>query len=522
MALLTALSPEWVMLAVTTSVLLYLYASRNRNYWKNQNVPSEPFALIFGATLKLFSNPLHEIDLARYKKYGKLFGAFEMGKAVLFVAEPKMVKHVLVDDFASVPDRRTFQMNEPLLDNMMSMASVEVWRKVRLGAVPAFSAAVLRKMNSLIEDCVLVTTEHLKRAASKEEDVDVKQLFWDYALDLIARCAFTTKLDSHSEPTNEFVIRSRQVLSQRFTPRLFLILVCPAIARMLRIGPLRPDVIGFFRHMGQSIIKGNKDSPTHNVNFMQLLMDEEEGQLDTQHEKVFEKDHRLFNLGSDIKPDVSSSSKIKLTEDEAMAQCILFFIGGQEKISSTIASTLYLLAIHPEVQERLRKEVDECCAAHGDCPDLDTITKLNYLRCVVSETMRLYPNGSRLERSPCKDYTLGHTGVKVTKSDIIAVPIYAMHHDPQYFPEPFTFDPERFNDENVGSIQPYTYLPFGAGPRNCIGISFALQAVKLSVFHAIRNVQVVRTEKTKVPLEFQNGYNLMTAKDVTLGIRKRV
>ncbi|KAL1441719.1 hypothetical protein MTO96_008436 [Rhipicephalus appendiculatus] len=175
MDLMAALSPVWVILVVTAGILLYLYVTRNRNFWKNQNIRSEPYSLIFGATLKIFLNPVHEVDLARYKKYGHLFGAFEMGKAILFVAEPKLVKKVLVDDFSSLPDRRTIKMNEPLLDNVMSMAPFEVWQKVRKGSAPAFSTSVVRKMNALIEECALATTEHLKKAASNEEDIDVKQ-----------------------------------------------------------------------------------------------------------------------------------------------------------------------------------------------------------------------------------------------------------------------------------------------------------------------------------------------------------
>ncbi|XP_037502929.1 cytochrome P450 9e2-like, partial [Rhipicephalus sanguineus] len=125
-----------------------------------------------------------------------------------------------------------------------------------------------------------------------------------------------------------------------------------------------------------------------------------------------------------------------------------------------------------------------------------------------------------IQRAADSDYVLSHTGVKVKKGDAIAIPIYSMHHDPQYFSNPSVFDPERFNDENAASIKPYTYLPFGAGPRNCIGMRFALQAVKLSVLHTIRNVCLVRTAKTKVPLEFHRSA-FLTAKDIIVGIRRR-
>lgn len=513
--------PDWIILAATVCVLLYLYASRNRNYWKNQNVTSEPFALIFGPTVKLMFQPIHLLDTTRYKKYGRLFGAFETGKSVLFVAEPELVKQVLVKDFPALPNRRAFKFFDPMLDNMMSIVPVDRWRKIRPASSPAFSTGRLRKMNSLIEDCAVVTAEHLKQAAANEEDIDIKQFFGNYSVDVIARCAFGTKLDSHSDQTNEFVTRSRQAFSGRITPRLFIFFVFPAIAKLLGLRPFNTEIFLYFKEICLNIIKGRQAKQSRHEDFLQLMMDAKEGKLASSVESVSERDNQLFNLGSDLKADTSFSSNKTLTEEEAMAQCVLFFFAGQDTTSSVISYTLYQLALNPEVQEKLREEVDECFNIHGEHPSLDVITKLKYLHGVVSEALRMYPPATRIERSPLEDYILGDTGIKVKKGELIGVPVYSMHHDPQYFPDPFTFDPERFSDENVGSIQPYTYLPFGAGPRNCIGMRFALQAVKLSLLYTIRNVKVVRTEKTKVPLEFQNGFSVLTAKDITLGIRKR-
>uniref|UniRef100_A0A023GKT5 Putative cytochrome p450 cyp3/cyp5/cyp6/cyp9 subfamily n=1 Tax=Amblyomma triste TaxID=251400 RepID=A0A023GKT5_AMBTT len=495
-----------------------MYASRNRNYWKRQNVLSEPFGLSCGTTFKLLFSPVCEVDVARYKKYGKLFGAFEMGKAVLFVGDSAMVKKILVEDFSSLPNRRTLTFNDPVLDYMMSMAPVERWRDMRVAATQAFSAINLRKMNTLIEECALVTAEHLKKAAFLEENIELRKFFGDYALDLIARCAFATKLDSHSNNTSEFIMRSKQAPSGRPTLRVLVYFLFPAIAKATGLLPLKPSVLQYFKTLCQNIINSDPDNQPPHPNFLRLLMSPEEKHADAP-ASFFARDHQLFSLGSHGKQD--APLKPKLTGDQAMAQCLLFFLAGKETTARAVSYTLYLLAIHPDVQEKLRNEVDECFKSHGDRPDLEAVTKLKYLHCVVSESLRMYPPVHRLERTPVRDYVLGDTGVKLKKCDLVTIPVYAMHHDPEYFRDPLKFDPERFNEINVASIHPYTYLPFGAGPRNCVAFRFALQAVKLCVLHSIRNVQFVRTGKTKVPLEFKNGLGLLTAKDITVGVKKR-
>ncbi|KAL1418760.1 hypothetical protein MTO96_025789 [Rhipicephalus appendiculatus] len=280
--------PEWLILALTVCVLWYLYATRDRNYWKNQNVPSEPLSLIFSPSLQLLYKPIHAIDAARYNKYGRFFGAFESKKLFLFVAEPELVKQ-----------------------------------------------------------------------------------------------------------TNEFVTKTRQAFSERLTLRLFLFLLFPALAKMIRLRPFNSEIFLYFKRICQNIIKSRQDKQSHHEDFLQLMMDAQEGKLTSASENTAERDNQLFNLGSDVKLDTSFSTDRTLTENEAMAQCVLFFTSGHDTISSVISFTLYLLAIHPEVQEKLREEVDECFRTHGEHPSLDAVTKLKYLHCVVSESLRMYPPATR-------------------------------------------------------------------------------------------------------------------------------
>uniref|UniRef100_A0A4D5RMV2 Putative cytochrome n=1 Tax=Ixodes scapularis TaxID=6945 RepID=A0A4D5RMV2_IXOSC len=514
--------PDWIILVATALVLLYLYAARHRNYWKNQNVIHEEFSLIFAAARRIIFKPFHQMDQERYRKFGKLFGIYEAAKPLLFVADPELVKRVLVKDFPSLPNRRAISFNDSILDNMMTIIPVEKWRKIRPAASPAFSTGKLRKMNSLIADCARKTAEHLKMTAEKEGELDIKQFYGNYALDVIARCAFATRLDSHTQETDEFVTKARQAFSGKITLPLILLFLFPGVFKLLKLKALNTDVFLYFKNLCLRIIQSRKEKKSRQEDFLQLMMDAQDGSIATTAETAQSTEEKLFNLDSEIKTDTSFLGGVKaLTEDEAMAQCLLFFIAGQDTTSSVISYTPYLLALHPEIQAKLREEADECFKQHGPDPSLDVVSKLKYLHGVVSESLRMYPPQVRIERSALNDYVLGDTGIKVPKGCVVAVPVYSMHHDPEYFPDPTKFDPNRFSDENIDSIRPYTYLPFGAGPRNCIGMRFALEAVKLSLLHSVHSVEFIPTKNTKVPLEFVKGSAVLNAKNITIGIKKR-
>ncbi|CAN7988950.1 unnamed protein product [Ixodes hexagonus] len=210
-----------------------------------------------------------------------------------------------------------------------------------------------------------------------------------------------------------------------------------------------------------------------------------------------------------------------LSDLEALAQCVLFFLGGQDSMSSVIAHTVYLLALHQDVQAKLQEEIDHCFSLHGEDLAPDVVSRLGYLHAVVSESLRLFPPATRIDRSPTEDYVLGNTGITVPKGCAIVVPLYAMHRDPIHFPDPDSFIPERFSESNACSILPYTYLPFGAGPKACMGINLALLAVKLCLMHSLRAVQFIRTSKTQVPLRFYNGFGLLHSKPFVVGVRDR-
>ncbi|GIY47673.1 cytochrome P450 3A8 [Caerostris extrusa] len=146
---------------------------------------------------------------------------------------------------------------------------------------------------------------------------------------------------------------------------------------------------------------------------------------------------------------------------------------------------------------------------------------MKYLDNVISETLRLYPAVTRLERDTDSDCKLGNTGITVPKGMMVSIPIYSIQTDPKYFPDPHKFDPDRFTPEERAKRNPYAYLPFGSGPRNCVGMRFALMEIKVCLAYVVANFEILRSPETKVPLEFHLGPGLLIAKDLVLKLRER-
>jgi cytochrome P450 family 6 len=186
------------------------------------------------------------------------------------------------------------------------------------------------------------------------------------------------------------------------------------------------------------------------------------------------------------------------------AQAIAFFSAGNDTTSITLSLTLYELALNKNIQDRLRQEVTE--VLHEDEEfSYESIQKMKYLDMVLNETLRKYPLAPFLNRKSDVRYTFEETGFTLDKGVSVIVPISGLHYDPEYYPDPEKYDPERFSDENKKNINPYTYLPFGEGPRNCIGQRFALLVSKVALAYTIKDFLFETTNQTAVPLRFDPG-----------------
>ncbi|XP_055350211.1 cytochrome P450 3A2-like isoform X2 [Paramacrobiotus metropolitanus] len=521
----------WIFAAAIIAYFVY-DSFRKSQYWPRKGIPTLTPIPLFGSLIDEVATGQGEFDLKWTKKLGRTFGYFDGPTPVLVTSDLDMLKNIMVKDFTHFANRRDMGLNGPIIELALIELRDQHWKDMRGVLVPAFTSGKLKQMNSLIQECCSDLLKNLETLATTGEEFAAKELFGRLTLDVIATAFFGTKINSQEEPNSGFVRNARKVFdfSRAYVPLLFAVLFPKLQPLMRRMGIQNIDkaAVQFFVDNTEQIIRLRKESKQTRRDFLQMMLSSLKS--DT-HEKPAHRDTTTV-VHNDTDADVASSAMVlsgtqdkplshsnyKLSMLELAAQSTTFFLAGYETTSTAITFMAYCMAVHPDIQERLRAEVQTVLAGK-DVIEYDDLAAMHYMDQCVNETLRLYPPFSRTDRHCNEDWT--YDGVEYKKGTVIGVPILVVHRDPEYWPEPEVYNPERFSKENKGNIKPYSFLAFGQGPRNCIGMRFAYYEIKMVMASILKKYRIVRSPKTQVPLVLKDDIVFMsTERGVWLKVEK--
>jgi cytochrome P450 len=202
-------------------------------------------------------------------------------------------------------------------------------------------------------------------------------------------------------------------------------------------------------------------------------------------------------------------------ERELIDEIMTLIVAGHETTASGLNWTWYLLSQHPQVEARLHAEID--AAAHVPAPTLSEMETLRYTRQIIDEALRLYPPGWLLSRRTIDADALG--GYPVAAGTNVLLPLYLLHRHPHFWKNPEAFDPERFAPEHEAERPRFAYMPFAAGPRHCIGETFALYEMLVHLYKVARRYRL-RYVPDK-PLELEAQINLRTRYPLRMRLEAR-
>ncbi|XP_042907512.2 cytochrome P450 3A9 [Parasteatoda tepidariorum] len=526
MEILESLLNAYVSSAVLGVILLYIlyrFSVRNHNVWKEKNVPFvKPYPFV-GSLLPTLRYGFEVLDFENLKKSGRIYGYYDGNNPALMIAEPELLRDIYVKDFQSFLDHTDFGTGEELLEKMLIIVGGEDWKRIRMVVSPTFSTGKLKKVLGIFEDCSKTLIKSFKKFADSNKSCDVYKMYGSFTVDIIASSAFSTKIESRNDPNNIFVKHVKRMFEQNPSFRQILAFAAPNLARKLGVKIVPQDSLNFFRDTIYEIIKQRRETGQTRNDFLQLLLEcANEIPKEDLNELMSEEVTQNYGSESADRTYFKNISSKSLSMDEIVAQCILFFIAGYQTTTLLLGYTTYNLAVNQKIQDKVFEEIKEQLRETNGKVTYEAIQNRKYLDNVISEALRLHPPVVRLDRIAVVDYKLKGTEITIPKGTTVTTPVYAMHRDPEFFPDPETFDPDRFSPENKDKIIPYSYLPFGSGPRNCIGMRFALLETKICLTYVLSTFQVLTGPETKIPLEhLAGGLGFLRPKDITLRFKQR-
>lgn len=344
---------------------------------------------------------------------------------ILFLNDPKLIREVLVNQNDNFEKERTVRRSELLLGKGMITAEGAAHRRQRQAAAPAFH----RQRIGAYAQGMVENALRMRESWQSGAVVDVSLSMMELGLAIVAQTLFGTELDGEA--------RQLAAAINTIMGMYNYMIVMPAAEVLVNL-PL-PKVGTFKRARAR---------------------------LDKTVYRMIEEHRRpggdLLSMLMEAFPDPQDRPCLR-------DQVITIFLAGYETIANALSWTWYLLSQNHQAEAKFHAEIDAVLGERP--PTLDDLPSLRYTEMVLAESMRLYPPAWAMGRRALRDFSLG--SYRLPARTTVLMSQYVMHRDPRYYPEPLRFDPERFTPEAKARRPKLAYFPFGAGPRQCIGESFA-------------------------------------------------
>jgi cytochrome P450 len=380
-------------------------------------------------------------DVVRYR-IGPMHG--------VVVSRPELIEEVLVHKASSFKKDVMSHMLHPATGDGIFLSEGEFWKRQRRMVTPAFHKDKI----ALYADVMVSYQESMCEKWDSGGERDVVPDITEMALGIVARTLFSVDLDhEHGRTVAAAMTEVMAAVATRITSALPLpeFVPTPVMLRLKR-GVAQLDKIIY------QFIEDRKTGETSADDLLSLLLNA--------------RDHEGDGTG--------------MTDRQVRDEAMTIFMAGFETTSLSLAWMCHLLATHPEIQARLRREAAEVLgerrATAADYPEL------RYTEGVVNETLRLYPPVAMIGREALVDVELG--GFRIDKGTAVWPAPWITHRDPQLWNMPLDVRPERWASENREQLPKHAFLPFGGGPHNCVGRMYAMMEMVLGIATIVRRFEL--------------------------------
>ena len=371
-------------------------------------------------------------------------------------------------------------------------ANGDTWKTLKKLASGPFSLIRLKKSVSLFNECYKHMLEYIEKELSSGKSViEGANILPQITSDILAVVGLGLNLNSFQDPQNEFKKHLDGIWD---TNRWTGVEMLPKVAKLFRIKAFNPESVRFV----ETIVKRTMDQRALGGEFGKDI------------------------LGSLLKIKEENSGEKNF--EVILNTYIQFMTDGNGVTADLLGATLYYIIAHPEIYSKLVEEQDavfsnDDAGKNGDISE-EEVGQLEYLDMVIAETCRL----CCIDKTPrvcTKSWKIPNSDTFIPAGTQILMPISAIHRDPDIWENPEEFNPERFSKENKSKIKNGSYLPFGTGPRQCLGNNYIKLHIKLTITHLIRNYDLENFENLPKVMERAHAFTFLPEGGIRLKLKKR-
>uniref|UniRef100_A0A0B7B0P9 Cytochrome P450 n=1 Tax=Arion vulgaris TaxID=1028688 RepID=A0A0B7B0P9_9EUPU len=498
------------------TLVYYLYATSYHGVWEKYNVPGPRPWPILDHTIELRAG-VNAAFKKWFNVYGNTFGAYGLlpHRATLVTKDLSLVKQILVKDFDNYSYRIRSQESQSSIRNGLSSAGGDRWRRHRQVASPMFTGSKMKMIINHVCASAETLTEFVKQSLINEKLVPIKFISSKFSAEVIARIGFGISSQQAAKEETEFAKFATNFA--KLTDFKYFVnsarYYFPPIDKILRLLNIDVDFV-------------DKSADTYFVSILKSTIEERQKEAPRTNGR---KARDMLDLFTDAAvengdPRLQDVNSKTLSLDEIIGNATALIIAGVETVSSSLQSILYCLVFYPDIQENVVKEINRVIPP-GQALEYEHLQELKYTEQVISECLRLFPLITSVFRLAKE--TRKYNDITIPAGCSIQIPIGLIMKDPEHWPEPEKFDPGRFSPTNKSGRDPLAFMPFGYGPRLCLGMRLALLELKVILVYLLKEVQFTLSDRTQpkkgeiIKMETMGMAFLRPVKPVALEVNPR-
>ncbi|CAD7077921.1 unnamed protein product [Hermetia illucens] len=484
-------SPITIIILTTIIGLIFIRNRRRSRVVKLiEKIPGPLSLPLIGNTLE--SNVDHDELFMRMTGMAKLWGyryginRAWLGGPYVFLSDPETVEPIL-NSAKYIDKSQDYDFLQPWLGTGLLTSWGRKWHSRRKILTPAFHFKILDDFIDVFNEQSAVLAKKLE-AEINSDSFNVFPYVTLCTLDIVCETAMGRRIHAQSNSDSEYVKAVYGIGSIIQNRQSKIWLQFDSLFRLTNYYKQHQNYINILHGFSNKVIRERKEE----VQKMKAMTNNNNNNNNNNNEEeAFGKKKRLAFLDLLIE---ASKDGTALSNEDIREEVDTFMFEGHDTTSAAISWTLFLLGSHPEYQERVVQELEEIFGDDKETPaTMKNLNDMKYLECCIKDALRLYPSVPMMGRSITQDVKIADYTVPAGTTAIVMT--YMLHRHPKVFRKPEQFNPDNFLPENCVGRHPFAYIPFSAGPRNCIGQKFAILEEKAVLSTVLRKYKVEAVDR---------------------------